>query len=263
MIEAVNGAARLAGDISGPADAQPLLLLHSLGTTRELWAPQLPQLARHFRVVRADLRGHGESAVVDGEYSIDELGRDALAVLDAVGVHRASVCGLSIGGVTAIWLARYAADRVDRIVLANAAARIGTVQGWSDRIALVRSEGLAPVASTVRGRWFTEPFADGHPAVVQTYAAMLLATSPEGYSACAAALRDADLSPELAHIAAPALVIAGDHDPATTVADAERLRAGLRRATLVRLSAAHLSNVEQADAFTAAALDFLHGGRDG
>ncbi len=263
MIEAFNGEARLAGDVNGPVGAPALLLLHSLGTTRELWALQLPEFVRHFQVIRSDLRGHGQSSVVAGDYSIDELGKDALAMLDAAGVRRASVCGLSIGGVTAMWLARYASGRVDKIVLANTSARIGTVQGWSDRIALVRSQGLSPVVATLRGRWFSESFFDRNPAVMQTYAAMLLATDPQGYISCAAALRDTDLSTELAYIDARALVIAGDHDPATTVADAERLRDGLPRATLIRLSAAHLSNVEQAGAFTAAALDFLEEGRNG
>jgi 3-oxoadipate enol-lactonase len=263
VIEAFNGEARLAGDVNGPAGAPALLLLHSLGTTRELWAPQLPEFVRHFQVIRADLRGHGQSSVLAGDYSIDELGKDALAILDAAGVRRANVCGLSIGGVTAMWLARYASDRVDKIVLANTGARIGTVQSWSDRIALVRSQGLASLTSTLRGRWFTESYCDRHPAVMQSYAAMLLATEPQGYVACAAALRDADLSSELPHISAPALVIAGDHDPAATVADAERLRDGLPRARLVRLPAAHLSNVEQPDAFSAATLDFLNGHRHG
>jgi 3-oxoadipate enol-lactonase len=263
VIEARNGPARLVGDINGPERAPALLLVHSLGTTRELWAPQLPQLAGHFQVVRYDLRGHGQSSVVDGEYAIEELAGDALAILDTAGVTRAHVCGLSIGGVIAQWLARYAADRIDRIVLANTSARIGTVQSWAERMALVRSQGLAPVAGTLRGRWFTEAFCDRHPEVLQTHADMLLATNVHGYSACCAALRDADLSQELAQIAAPTLVIAGDEDPATTVVEAQQLCAGIARAALVRLSAAHLSNVEQADAFTGAALDFLSEGRHG
>ena len=243
--------------VSGVPDGPPLMLAHSLGASSALWAPQLPALEQRFRVIRYDARGHGESSVPDGEYSLAELGRDALAVLDATGANRASLCGISMGGQLAMWLAIHAPVRVDRIVLANTAARIGTPQGWTERIELVRAQGLRPVAEGVRGRWLTPPYADAHPAVVEMLVARLMSTAPAGYIGCCAALRDADLTGELARITARALVIAGECDPATTTADAQFICDRLRDARMTRVATAHLSNIEDAAGFTRELLTFL------
>ena len=256
-----SGGARIRYTVSGAAGAPALLLAHSLGASSEMWTPQLAPLEQHFRVIRYDARGHGGSSVPDGEYSLAELGGDALAVLDATATDRAEVCGISMGGQLAMWLAIHAPQRVERIVLANTAARIGSAQGWAERIDTVRTSGMASLAASVRGRWLTPEYADAHPDVAGALVARLIATSPAGYIGCCAAIRDADLSGDLARIAAPALVIGGEHDPATTIADAEALCAGLHDARLVRLSAAHLSNVEAADRFTRELTAFLEAER--
>ena len=143
------------------------------------------------------------------------------------------------------------------IILANTAARIGSAKFWQDRIDLIADRGLAPIAESGPERWFTEPFRRAHPDEVRRCQQMLLGCSPHGYAGCAAALRDADLRADLARIDAPALIIVGAFDPVTTVADGQTLAAGIRAARTVTLPAAHFSNLEQPEHFTAEATDFL------
>jgi 3-oxoadipate enol-lactonase len=256
----VGGDAGLVFRDQGPRQAPALLLSHSLGTTMDLWQGQVDTWSRFFRVIRYDTRGHGRSHAPPGEHSLERLGRDALTVLDAVGVPRAHVCGLSLGGLTAMWLASQAPQRVDRLVLANTAARIGTAAGWEQRMRDVRALGMEAIAeSGLRERWFSPAFDLGSPTAAATRA-MLAACPPEGYLGGCAALRDADLDGALAGIAAPTLVVVGSHDRVTPPAQGEVLRDRIPGARLVALEAAHLSCLEQPEAFTAAVLEFLNGG---
>lgn len=250
---------RIAYEVEGPPDGPALLLSNALGTTRDLWRAQRPAFSRAFRVVAYDTRGHGASAVPSGEATIDQLGRDVLAVLDAAGIDRTDVCGISIGGLTALWLGVHAPHRVRRLVMANTAARIGSRDHWQERIDLVRSTGLAQVVASAPGRWFTEAFRHAHPEEVAAVQAMLGGCAPGGYAACAAALRDADLRDQVVGVAAPALVVSGRFDPATTPADADWLCAHLPAARRLDLDAAHLTNVERAEEFTSAVLAFVSG----
>jgi 3-oxoadipate enol-lactonase len=257
MPDAIIGADHISYDITGPAGAPVVLMAHSIGTTRELWERQLTALVARYRVVRYDARGHGRSSAPAGEYSLDQLGRDAIAVLDAAGVARAHVLGLSLGGLTAMWLGLHAPERVERLVLANTAARIGTRDRWIERIAQVRGGGMDAVVDLAIGRWFSEAFRARAGDTVSAFRRLLLGCSPVGYAGCCAVLRDVDLREEIARIAAPALIIAGTEDQATTLADAELMRTRISGARLVTLPAAHLSNVEQPEAFTRAVLEFL------
>jgi 3-oxoadipate enol-lactonase len=257
MIEVESAGCRLSCRVDGPADRPALLLLNPLGTTRELWDAQAPAFAEDFRVIRCDARGHGRSGVPEGEYTIDQLGRDAIAVLDAFGVERAHVCGLSIGGLTAIWLGINAPDRLASLVLASTAARIGNAALWNERIRQVETTGLEDVADAAMTRWFTEPFRTTHPDVVATFRQMVAMSPPAGYIGCCAALRDADLREAIAAIESPTLVISGVEDKATSPADAEALRAGIRGARLITFDAAHLPNVELAGPFNARVLAFI------
>jgi 3-oxoadipate enol-lactonase len=251
------GGGRLSYSVEGDARVPVLLLSNALGTTRELWRPQVEAWAASWRVVRYDTRGHGRSTLGADGCSLDRLGADALAILDDLGVARAHVAGLSLGGLTAMWLALHAPDRVDRLVLANTAARIGSHEIWASRITQVRGEGLAAVAEAAPSRWFTADFARRRPDAVSTFQSMLRGIDPDGYTACAAVLRDADLRDEVARISRPVLVISGRLDPLTTPADAELLCARIAGARACPLDAAHLSNVEAAPAFTAAVAAFL------
>jgi 3-oxoadipate enol-lactonase len=247
--------------VDGPGDAPALVLSNSLGTDLSMWDPQMPALRERFRVVRYDLRGHGASDVALGPITIDRLGHDVVDLLDALGIERAHVCGLSVGGLVSTWLAARRPDRVNRAVLGAVAARIGTRELWQDRAEAVRSGGMAAVVDAVLTRFFSERFRSERPDVVARVGQVLAATPPEGYAAACLALRDADLGEEVAGIAAPTLVVVGREDPATSVAEAEWLHARIRGSGLVVLDdAGHLCNLEQPERFTDAVVGFLSGG---
>jgi 3-oxoadipate enol-lactonase len=238
--------ARLHATVDGPPGAPVLLLGSSLGTTGRMWAPQLPALAARFRVIRYDHLGHGRSAVPPGPYTMDLLGREVLALLDDLDVRRAHYAGLSLGGMVGMWLAAHAPERVDRLALLCTSAALGPPEGWRQRAATVRADGMAAVADAVLARWFTPGFAESRPAVVAEHRAMLTAIPAEGYAGCCAAIATMDLTADLARIAAPTLVVAGADDPAIPAGHATRI---VERITAARLAvvdhAAHLANVEQ------------------
>ena len=242
----------------GPEGAPVLVLSNSLGTDSAMWAPQIDAFAGRFRVLRYDSRGHGLSEAPEGAYSLDRLGRDVLDLLDALGVERAHFCGLSLGGMVGQWLAVQAPQRIDRLVLANTSAYMGPPANWQARIEGVMARGMAPLAEASVARWFTPGFALRDPQTVAGIRAMLLANRPVGYAGCCAAIRDMDLRAVARLNALPTLVIAGDADPATPLADARFLADAAQDARLSVLHpAAHLSNVEQPGAFAQAVLDFL------
>lgn len=244
-------------ELSGPADAPVIVLCNSLGTTLEMWEPQIDALKERFRVLRYDARGHGRSAVPPPPYAIDDLGHDVLALLDSLNIERAHFVGISMGGLTGQWLGIHAAARIDKLVVANTAARIGSPEGWQARAVLVRKEGVGEVADGAAARWFTPDFVSQQPSTVETLAVRLRTISPEGYAACCDALGDADLREEIGRISRPMLVIAGRHDPVTTVEDARFIAGRVPGARLVELDASHLSNVEAPAAFNDAVLNFL------
>ena len=231
--------------VDGPPDAPTLLLGPSLGSTIAMWSPQVPALARHLRVVRFDHRGHGQSPVPPGPYTVDDLGHDVLALLDHLGVATAHYAGLSLGGMVGMWLGAHAPERIDRLALLCTGAYLPPAQAWRDRAAAVRSSGMAAVADAVLARWFTPGFGD-----IDAYRRMLLASPVEGYAACCEAIAGLDLRPVLGAIRAPTLVIAGASDPATPPALAHEIAAAVPGARLATVAAAHLANVECADAVT-------------
>jgi 3-oxoadipate enol-lactonase len=247
----------LAFEVAGPIAGPPLVLSNSLGTDRGLWDDQFAALSRRFRVLRYDTRGHGASDAPAGEYALERLGRDVLALMDAADMTRAHVAGISIGGLTALWLGIHAPDRVQRLVLANTAARIGSLTTWNDRVRTVASLGVAALADATMERWFTPTFRAANGATVARIRTMFLATPAAGYLGCCAALRDADLRAEAGLVRAPSLVITGACDPATSPADGEWLAAAIDGAEILELDAAHLSNIERAREFTDAMVRFL------
>ena len=246
-----HGGCRLRYEVDGNPQGPALLFSNSLGTGVQLWEPQLPALSPYFRIIRYDTRGHGASDAPQGPYSVETLGLDAIAVLDAVAVDHAHVCGLSLGGLTAMWLAVHQPGRVQSVVLASTAARIGTTTMWDERIAQVQAFGVNSLAEAAMGRWFTDEFRKAHPEVVAAHHRMLSETPAIGYAACCAAIRDADLRSEIGAITAPALIIAGHHDPVTPPADADDMRARIPAARVALLDGAHIINAEQAAAFNA------------
>jgi 3-oxoadipate enol-lactonase len=254
----VNGA-RLFYTLSGKADAPVLMMSNSLGTTLEMWQPQLAALEGRFHLLRYDMRGHGKSDVREAACSIGTLGQDVLSLLDELQIGKVHFCGLSIGGVIGQWLGANAPERLKSLVLCNTAARIGTLESWNERIAAVEQGGVASIAQAVIQRWFTPAFRLASPGAVAPLQAMLLATNPRGYVLLCAALRDMDQRKLVESIRLPTYVIAGDHDPATTLEDAKFLQERIPGARLIALPVAHISNVEAADQFNAAVIEFLQG----
>lgn len=241
----------------GNAGAPALLFANSLGADHAMWEPQVAALSPHWHVIRYDARGHGQSGVTPGPYTVELLGQDALALLDHLRIERAAFCGLSLGGATGQWVGLHAKNRIARLVLANTAARIGTPEAWNQRIAAVNAGGVAAVADAVLQRWFTPAFAQREPAVVARMKAMMLRQPAAGYAAQCAAVRDADFRDALPTLEVPTLVIAGTHDVSTTAADGAFLAQRIPGARYVELDTAHISNVEAPHAFNAALLDFL------
>jgi len=248
---------RLHYELDGPEESRVLVLSHSIGTTTEMWKHVAPDFAKKFRVLNCDTRGHGGSSVPNGPCAIAELGGDVLALLDSLGVERCIFCGLSLGGMIGIWMGIHAPERLEKLVLANTAARIGTQNMWNARIRSVQEEGMASLADAVMERWFTREFRHASPAIVAPVRQMFLDTSPEGYIACCAAIRDADFTTNLRAIRAPTLVVAGRDDPATTPEDARFLAQNISGARYVELETAHLSPIEDPAGFSAAVLEFV------
>jgi 3-oxoadipate enol-lactonase len=251
------GGARISYRLDGPAELPVLMLSNSLGTNLSMWDRQVPAFGRHFRLLRYDSRGHGASDAPPGPYDIARLGRDALALLDALGLKRVRYCGLSKGGMVGMWLATNAPERIERLVLCNTSAHMGNPEMWKQRLETVRVQGMAGIVQGVLERWFTARFRQRAPDVVDAVRRMLLATPAQGYMACGAAIRDMDQRAALASIRAPTLVVAGAHDLATPPDHARLIASSIAGAKLVELDASHLSNIEAEDAFTAAVLDFL------
>jgi len=246
--------------VDGDAAAPALILSNSLGTTLEMWDPQVEALSKSHRLIRYDTRGHGGSPVTPGPYRFDDLGQDVLAVLDALHIEQAAFCGLSMGGHTGLWLGIHAGQRFKGMVVCNSAARIGTPQGWHERAAMLRDgahAAMAALAESAPGRWFSPEFVQAHPAQVRDAQAWLASMAPQGYAACCEALATSDLRADLHRITTPTLLLAGSSDPVTTVADAQAMQAAIAGAGLAVVPASHLSNLEAPQAFNQAVLQFL------
>lgn len=240
----------------GPADGEPLLLLHSLGTDMRVWDPQAQALAARFRVVRLDLRGHGLSDVPEGPYTIEQMARDVLKVLDGLEIMKCHVGGLSVGGMVAQSMAAQAPHRVASLVLVDTAMAIPPAQAWIERAAAVRKHGTGSVADAVVARWVTPAYL----AVSGAHAlrAMLLSTKAEGYAATAEAIAAADLQGQTRQLRMPALVLVGEHDVATPVAEARALAQAIPGARMqVIPGAAHIPTLQAAGAITEAMTRFL------
>jgi 3-oxoadipate enol-lactonase len=248
---------RFAYRFDGPPDAPVLMLSNSLGTDHTMWDLQMPTLRRHFRVLRYDSRGHGASAVVPGQYTIEMLGRDALALMDALNIERTHFCGLSMGGMVGMWLAAHCPERINRLALCNTAARMGPPQLWDARIESVRQWGMASIVGAVMVRWFTPSFWDREPDIIETMRETLIRTPAEGYIACCEAIRDMDQRAILPRIPAPTLVIAGSLDAASPPAEGRLLAETIPDARYQEFLAAHLANIEIGQPFTDALVNFF------
>jgi 3-oxoadipate enol-lactonase len=244
-------------EVEGPQNGPVLMLSNSLGTNLHMWDDQVAAWSRHFRRVRYDRRGHGQSSVPKGPYPMERLGRDVLAVIDALGIGKMNWCGLSMGGMVGQWLGANAPARIDKLVLSNTSAYFADKALWEGRLKTVRDKGLAAIVDANMERWFTKEFRDRNPQAIARMSAMFLATKPEGYIGCGEGIRDMDHRPLLAKISAPTLVIAGKHDPATPLEANEFIRQHIPSAQIAVLDAAHIANVEQPQVYADTVLKFL------
>jgi 3-oxoadipate enol-lactonase len=253
-----SGDARIHYALEGQGEASVLVFSNSLGANFSMWDAQVPAFRKKVRVLRYDTRGHGQSSCTPGPYSIEQLAKDVLALLDALDLYRVHFCGLSMGGMIGMWLGAHAPERLNQLVLSNTGAKIGTTEAWNARIEAVQKSGMRSVASGVVERWFTPAFRQKVPATIANTLEILEDTNPDGYVACCAAVRDFDFREQASKIHLPTLVISGTHDPATPPADGRFLAHQIPSARYVELNAAHLSNIEAQDRFNNELAAFLN-----
>jgi 3-oxoadipate enol-lactonase len=246
-------------EVEGPDNAPVLMLSNSLGTDLHMWDAQVPAFTQHFRLVRYDRRGHGRSGAPPGPYSIEMLGRDVLAVLDGLGIRKTNWCGLSMGGMVGMWLGTNAPERIDRLVLSNTTARFASKDPWNERIKIVHEKGMDALVDLTMERWFTKEFRERADDKVKPVRDTLRRTPPQGYIGCCEAIRDMDQGGTIGTIKAPTLIIAGRHDPATNVEAAEFIGGRIKGSKVTVLETAHISNIEQPEAYTSAVLGHLRG----
>jgi 3-oxoadipate enol-lactonase len=245
-------------ELAGPQGAPMVLFSNSLGTDLSMWDPQSHTLAQDFRVLRYDGRGQGQSVVAPGPYTIETLADDVLAALKELDIAKVHFCGLSMGGMVGISLAMRAPECLGKLILCNTAPKIGTPAVWDARISAVRAGGMAAVVEGILERWFTPDFRKAAPSSIQKTREMLLHSPVEGYIACCAAVRDMDARDGIAAIRVPTLIISGSYDPVTPPHDGRGMGEKIAGSIYKELSAAHLSNIEAADAFTMEVRRFLN-----
>lgn len=253
-IDQVRSFYRLEGNKGLPV----LVLAHSIGCDHAMWAPQIPDLLGYFQVLRYDIRGHGASDATPGEYTVEGLGRDVLALAESLGIPKFAFCGLSLGGAIGQWLGAHASDRLTGLVLANTSPQFGPPANWNARIEKVRTGGIAAIVDLVMQRFFSAETLAGANPEASSVRSVLLGTDPVGYTGCCAALRDVNHTALLRDIGVPTLVIASDRDVATPwEGHGEILAREIPRAKALHLRSAHLSNLERPRSFTTAVIEFL------
>jgi 3-oxoadipate enol-lactonase len=248
---------RIDGDTEDGGSKPWLMFCNSLGTDLHMWDTQARELSDRFRVLRYDRRGHGRSTAPSAPFTLSDLGKDVLALLDALQIDRTHFCGLSIGGLTGLWLCLHASERVDRVIVCATAAKIGSAENWNVRIDTVRRDGLEGLAPDTMARWFTPTFATAERATVDAIIDVFSETSLNGYVGCCAALADADLHKEIERIGNPLLAISGKDDPVCPPADLEAIASGVQQGRHVSLPGRHIVNVESQVAFNTVLSQFL------
>lgn len=241
----------------GDAHKPAIVFSNSLGTDHSMWDGQIEALRRDFYVIRYDTRGHGLTAAPKGPYTITQLANDVVGLLDYLGIDKAFFCGISMGGLIGQWLAVNMPEKIEALVIANTAPKIGTELAWSERAALVRKEGLINIADSAPSRWFTPEFYGASPATVNELLVNLKNMNADGYASCCEALAIEDLRGSIAKISTPTLIIGGDKDPVTTLDDAQYMHSQIKGSQVIAIPASHISNIEAEVEFNQAIKQFF------
>ncbi len=250
---------RLFYRLEGKAGRPVLALSHSIGCDHGMWESQIGDLLPHFQVLRYDIRGHGASDAPRGPYSVEQLGRDLLGLVDALSIPKFAFCGLSLGGAIGQWLGINAKNRLIALVLASTSPQFGPAANWETRIQAVSSGGMESIVELAMQRFFSADTLARRDSYAESVRSVILGTNPEGYIGCCAALRDMDNREKLRAISTPTLILVGDRDVSTPWAGhGEVLARGIANCRAVNLPAAHLSNIERPRSFSAAVLNFLN-----
>jgi len=244
-------------EVEGPENAPVLMLSNSLGTNLHMWDDQVKPWTQHFRLVRYDRRGHGQSGVPKGSYSMDQFGRDVIAILDALKIKTINWCGLSMGGMVGQWLGANAPDRINKLVLSNTSSYMEDKKLWNDRIKFARDNGLAAMVGANMERWFTAGFRARAPQTIERMKQMFVATNLDGYIACCEAIRDMDFRASNAKVKAPTMIIIGRHDPANTPAAGEAIHQQINGSQVAILDTAHIANLEAPQKYADTVIEFL------
>lgn len=243
--------------VDGPSDAPAIVFCNSLGTDLAMWDPQVAALADEYRIVRYDRRGHGQSSTSETGFSIADLAQDVIALIDHLNLSRVHFCGLSIGGLVGQHLGIHASNRLYSLSLCATASKIGDYDSWTQRAALIRKEGMAPLLEATAGRWFNDSFIEQQAETVKQILDTFAKTLPEGYAQCCEALAQADFSDDIRRITVPTLCIAGEQDPVCTPDDLKRLAQGVQAGSQLSIHGKHICNMESPDAFNQAFRSFL------
>jgi len=237
-------------DFTGKENNPVIVFSHALGGDLSMWDRQVASFAGSYRIMRYDLRGHGRSPQSASDFALEDLGQDVLRLLDQHGIERAHFCGLSLGGLVGQWLGLNAAERFLSLTLIDTAPRMGAPEVWNQRFAQIEAGGMAAISNATMERWFTEAFRKQEPETVTRVRSVLEATSPSGYIACAKVVRDSGFDEkDLERITVPTLVMTGTFDSAAKPEDAKKLTARIPDSRYVELPAAHISPIEESDAF--------------
>ena len=248
---------RMRYEFSGLESGSVLVFSHPLGTDLTMWDGQAADFGKRFRVLRYDKRGHGGSSSPAGPYTIEQMGRDAVALLDYLKLDKVNYCGLSIGGQTGMWLGANVPQRLNKLILSNTAAKIGNDDGWNARIDAVTKGGVKSVSKVVIDRWFTPEFQAKAPAEIEKIRNVFERSDAAGYIASCQAVKAFDFREKVGGVRVPTLVIAGTHDPATTPVDTKFVADRIAGSKFVELNASHLSNIEAREKYSAALAEFL------
>jgi 3-oxoadipate enol-lactonase len=249
---------RIAYRFDGSPNKPVLVFSNSIGTTMNMWNEQIPDLSKHFQVLRYDFRGHGGSEVSVGAYSFDRLGRDVIELLNSLHISRVHFCGLSLGGMVGQWLGIHHPERIDRLILSNTSSYLGPADQWESLIdSASKADELSEFADMFMKNWFPSHMLEPEDDIVSKFRGMVTKTHPQGLAGCWCAVRDMDMRRTISLIHNPTLVVAGQYDTVTLPSHSELIAETIPNSKLVFLPVVHMSNVENPSAFLSTVFDFL------